>query len=300
MMTNAEAEDLSLRNDCREDVSRMREIEERIARQWEQIADTYAELIGGQGTPHHREILNPCIERMLGDVNGRRLLDAGCGEGYLSRYYARKGAVVTGVDVSERLIAIARRLANIEGLDKIEFLCDDICRLESIADDWFDVVLCNLVLLNVPCLASAFRQFNRVLRRGGQLVFSIVHPAFNVYGPCRWEMGEKDPVTGRRRGLYFVADNYFDEREYQRYWKTINGEDFPGPISFFHRTLTSYLNNLISAGLIVEAIEEPRPMSQDDFFERERRIPFFLVVRASKSDSAHQETHTHRGVATNE
>ncbi len=260
----------------------MNELDERIVKQWEQIADAYAELINDQGTPHHREILNPCVERMLGDLRGKRLLDAGCGEGYLSRYYAKKGAIVTGVDISERLITVAMQLANQAGQNDIEFLRDDICRLEKIADGVFDVVLGNLVLLNVPCLESALRQFNRVLKDRGRLVISLVHPAFNIYGPGRWEMGEKDQNTGRRKGLYFVIDNYFEEKEYQRYWKTANGEDFPGPISFFHRMLSTYLNALISTGFVIEEVEEPQPETQNNFFERERRVPFFLVINARK------------------
>jgi 2-polyprenyl-3-methyl-5-hydroxy-6-metoxy-1,4-benzoquinol methylase len=52
--------------------------------QWQDNARAYSQLIEGKGTPHHREILNPCIERLMGEVQGQRILDAGCGEGYLS------------------------------------------------------------------------------------------------------------------------------------------------------------------------------------------------------------------------
>ena len=80
-----------------------------VRSQWEENAELYANLIADSGTPHHKEILNPSVEGLLGDVKGKHMLDAGCGEGYLSRYYASKGAIVTGVDFSQNLIEIAKK-----------------------------------------------------------------------------------------------------------------------------------------------------------------------------------------------
>ncbi|MHA2322991.1 MAG: hypothetical protein ACXACG_15245 [Candidatus Thorarchaeota archaeon] len=120
------------------------------------------------------------------------------------------------------------------------------------------------------------------MKRGGILVFSIVHPAFNFYGPGSWEMGERDPDTKRREGLYFKVDQYFEENEYERFWKTKEGEKFPEPISFFHRTLSTYLNSLYSAGFQLLEFVEPQPIDDDPFFDRERRVPFFAVFKAQK------------------
>jgi ubiquinone/menaquinone biosynthesis C-methylase UbiE len=255
-------------------------MDSRYQEQWEINAQAFAQLIDNQGTPHHQEILNPCIERLLGNVKGKKLLDAGCGEGYLSRYYAAKGAKVTGVDISEKLIEISRNLTDEADFDA-SFLVGDVCDLD-IHDNSFDLILCNLVLLNIPCYQDALNEFYRILKPRGVLVFSIVHPAFNFYGLGSWEMGEKDPDTRRRKGLYFKVDHYFEEKEYQRYWRSRQGEKFPVPISFFHRTLSTYYQSLISSGFIVTDLEEPQPITDNQFFERERRIPFFLVFRAIK------------------
>ncbi|KXH75554.1 MAG: hypothetical protein AM326_08905 [Candidatus Thorarchaeota archaeon SMTZ-45] len=252
-------------------------MKEQIREQWDTNADAFVDLIGGEGTPHHKKILNPCVERLLGNVKDKTLLDAGCGDGYLSRYYAKKGAIVTGVDISPKLIDVARK----PGSD-IDYKIADICNLEDLQNNSFDLVLSNLVLLNIPCLNEAIKEFHRVLKPDGVLIFSIVHPAFNFYGPGSWQMGEKDPKTNRRQGIYFKVDHYFEEKEYQRYWKTRQGEDFPAPISFFHRTLSTYLNTLSSAGFHLIEFVEPEPMDDDLFFDRERRIPFFAVLKARK------------------
>ena len=256
-------------------------MDEKFRDQWENNAEAFSGLIDGEGTPHHKKILNPCVEKLLGDVKGKQLLDAGCGEGYLARYYAKKGAEVTAIDLSQRLIETSEQLAEREGVT-IDYRVDNVCYIESVPNAEFDIILSNLVLLNVPCIDDAIREFHRVLKVGGVLVFSIVHPAFNFYGPGSWEMGEKNPETKRRDGLYFKVDRYFDEEEYERYWKTKQGDKFPEPISFFHRTLSTYINSLSKAGFRLLEFAEPQPADDDQFFDRERRIPFFAVFKAMK------------------
>jgi len=247
--------------------------------QWESNAHAYAELINGEGTPHHKYILIPCLDTMLGNVKGKRVLDAGCGEGYLSLRYAERGAFVVGIDISQHLIDLCKKNVGAN----TEFHVGDICKLDQFSDGSFDIVLCNLVLLNIPCFAEALGEFHRVLRPDGSLVFSVVHPAFNFYGPGAWEMGEKDPNSKRREGLFFKVDDYFVEKEYQRYWRTRQGEKFPEVISFFHRTISTYVDAIVGAGFRIVQMKEPKPVTEDAFFEREHRIPFFLVVKADKT-----------------
>ena len=249
---------------------------DRFRSQWQANAEAFTQLIDGTGTPHHREILNPCIERLMGDVKGRHVLDAGCGEGYLSRFYAKKGADVVGVDFSPALIEMCQ--VHLEKTSA-RFQVGNLCKLENLEDATFDIILCNLVLLNLECLNESLSEFHRLLRPEGFLVFSVVHPAFNIYGPGKWELGEKDPRSGRRRGTHFVMDEYFLEKEFKVRWKTRAGEGFPQKFSFFHRTVGTYVNALVRAGFRVTAFEEPRPQKDQTFFDRECRIPFFLVIK---------------------
>jgi SAM-dependent methyltransferase len=252
-----------------------------IQDEWEANAEAFTKLISDRGTPHHREILNPCVERLIGDVKDKKILDAGCGEGYLSRYYSRKGAIVTGVDISSKLIEKSIDLSEKAEVD-VEFILGNICNLTGIGNLEYDLVLCNLVLLNIPCLNDALSEFHRILRHDGELVFSIVHPAFNIYGPGQWEMGEKDPETNRRKGLFFKVDNYFEEKKYERYWRTREGTKFPQPISFFHRTLSSYFESILKSEFTLVDFQEPLPTTENEFFEREKRIPFFAVFKCRK------------------
>jgi 2-polyprenyl-3-methyl-5-hydroxy-6-metoxy-1,4-benzoquinol methylase len=249
---------------------------------WNSIAEDYTNLIANRGTPHHRDILNPCVSQLLGDVKGKKLLDAGCGEGYLARHYAQKGAVVTGLDISSILVEKADGISKKAGID-VSFQIGDICNLNDIGNSSFDLVLCNLVLLNIPCFTEALMEFDRILNDDGILVFSIVHPAFNFYGPGKWEMGEKNPKSHRQEGLFFKVDNYFNEREFQHYWRTREGVKFAKPIIFYHRTLSSYFEGIHNAGFRLVSFKEPLPVTDSEFFQRERRIPFFAVFKVKKS-----------------
>jgi 2-polyprenyl-3-methyl-5-hydroxy-6-metoxy-1,4-benzoquinol methylase len=74
-----------------------------VARYWNSNADAWAEQVR-RGADVAREWLNnPAFLELVGDVPGRRVLDAGCGEGYNTRILARRGARMTGVDLSERM-----------------------------------------------------------------------------------------------------------------------------------------------------------------------------------------------------
>src|SRR4029453_6341019 len=87
---------------------------------YDQYADEYAAYVAPReqddlvGDPFG--ILMPLLAQ-LGDVSGQDVLDAGCGEGYLSRILAARGACVTGVDLAPRLIALAGQKASASEID---------------------------------------------------------------------------------------------------------------------------------------------------------------------------------------
>ena len=76
---------------------------------WNRVADDWQIQVGSDGDANRRLNSDPVLWKFVGDVRGLRVLDAGCGTGYLSIKLARHGAVVTGIDFAERMIAIARR-----------------------------------------------------------------------------------------------------------------------------------------------------------------------------------------------
>ena len=105
---------------------------------------------------------------LLPDLTASTALDAGCGTGRYLRLLGDRGARVIGVDLSAAMLSRA-------GADRLPVARADI-RLLPMASQSIDVIVCGLVLGDVPDLQTALAELSRVLRPGGRLVYSVVHP----------------------------------------------------------------------------------------------------------------------------
>jgi SAM-dependent methyltransferase len=212
-----------------------------------------------EGDFARRHLLNPAIFQLLGDVLGRHILDAGCGQGYLSRLLARQGARVTGVEPTSVFFdyALAREAAEPLG---ITYLQRDLSVLHEFVNA-FDAAIANMVFIDIPDYESAMRNCVRALKPGGTFVVSLGHPCFE-------EPGENWP--GKR---YVAVREYFEESVTpQRY-----GFDF-------HRTLSTYLNLLIDLGCTIRRVLEPQlspEAAQEIGNDRDVHVPSFIIIAAS-------------------
>src|SRR5438552_14516034 len=114
---------------------------------WNRIADDWRIQVGDDGDRNRILNSDPVLLKFAGDVSGLTVLDAGCGTGYLSKKLRDRGALVTGIDFSERMIEIARATH-----PDIGFRVDSCSELRTIGDEHFDVVIANYVLMDVPDL----------------------------------------------------------------------------------------------------------------------------------------------------
>ncbi|MER3514998.1 MAG: class I SAM-dependent methyltransferase, partial [Chloroflexota bacterium] len=99
-------------------------------------------------------IVGPSLFRRLGSVYGLRILDLACGQGFLCRELARRGAQVTGVDASGEMIRLARTYESGNPLG-ITYLHADAADLRDLDDGSFDIVICNLSLTDIADLEGA-------------------------------------------------------------------------------------------------------------------------------------------------
>ena len=114
------------------------------------------------------------IERQCGGIDGKKLLDVGCGGGILAEALAQKGAAVTGIDMAEMSLEVARLHLQESGLD-IDYR---MITVEEFADDnegEFDIVTCLEMLEHVPDPASIVTACCRLLKPGGRLVLSTLN-----------------------------------------------------------------------------------------------------------------------------
>lgn len=115
--------------------------------------------------------------RLLGTLDGKRVLDLGCGAGHASVSFARQGAKVIAVDPAPGQVAAARQAAEDAGV-RVELHEVDLADLAFLRKDTVDVVFSAYALAEVGDLNRVFRQVHRVLKPEAILVFSLPHPAY--------------------------------------------------------------------------------------------------------------------------
>jgi SAM-dependent methyltransferase len=210
---------------------------------WESIADWYAAKLSA-GSPTHQWFLTILLAE-LPDLHGQPVLDLGCGTGFCSRSLAERGAKVTGVDLSERMLAHARRQEAAHPLG-IDYRLEDAGTLEGLPDSQFAGVVANLLLNAVPDLDPVAAAVHRVLRPGGWFVFTIPHPCFET--PHAAWGATPDGRPGR------IVNRYFDEA----FWRSANPQGVRR-VGVWHRPLSAYLNTLVEHGFAATRVAEPRP-----------------------------------------
>jgi len=194
--------------------------------------------------------------KLLGHVDGKRILDLGCGAGHNAIALARHGAKVIGVDESAEQIAAARVAAEQAGV-KLELHHAPLAELAFVRADTIDGVVSAFGLAAVDDLDRVFRQVDRVLRPEHHFVLSMPHPAFAVIDPT-------DP-----------------ERRVQRaYWDSAPiGTDVP-------RTISALFTSLGRANFRVDAVLEPQPTPGgprgSGWTDAMRFLPATLIIRARK------------------
>ncbi|ADG99448.1 Methyltransferase type 11 [Segniliparus rotundus DSM 44985] len=226
-------------------------------------AEFWIDIIRRRRDRYRTELTDVAVLSMVGAREGLRALDAGCGEGYLSRALAERGAHVVGVDSAAELVEAARLEAARLRLD-VEHRVADIGDLPAEFSDVFDVVVFNHVVNDLEDPAPAFAEAARVLRPGGRAVVLMLHPCFTRQGVAVQE--------------YFANDSAcrcFD----------VDGVKSPVPVTYWLRPLESYSALLVEAGFAVTGLQEPRPSAEqmlDPWWQEHFSSPKFLLVEARK------------------
>ncbi len=229
---------------------------------WNRIASEYSEKIeeGSVG----QEMVEPLLNR-IGDCSGISVLDLGCGQAWLCDHLAKRGANLVGVDGSDRLIDRAREL-----YPHLEFHVFDLVQGLADFDCTFDLVVSNMVVMDLPRIDRVFRNVFEVLWPTGRFLMTLPHPCFFNQKSCQDESGKwYKKVTG-----YLVEE----------VWR-INSF---GGHNHYHRSLSSYINALSEAGLIVSWLHEPPHQSESERIDREflKTLPVFILIEAVRSDLA--------------
>lgn len=204
----------------------------------------------------------PAMLALAGDVDGYRVLDAGCGSGLLASALRTKGAQVTGFDASPAMVDLARERL---GEGTAIHLADLAERL-PFEDAAFDDVVSSLVLHYLPDWAAPLAEMRRVLRPGGRLLLSVNHPA--IFKLANLEAD------------YFAITEYSEEYTFS---------DETAVLTYWHRPLHVMTSAFADAGFRISVISEPpiaadtpSELLPDDLNGRTRFLCFiFFVLEAA-------------------
>jgi ubiquinone/menaquinone biosynthesis C-methylase UbiE len=235
----------------------------KIGGRYDEFADFYAEFAPDQ----YDAPPIPSLLEILGDASALRLLDLACGHGRLTRELARRGALVTGVDISQPLIAKAREIERAEPLG-INYVHADAASPEVLTGEQFDGVICSFGLSDIDDLDGAIATVERVLRHGGFFAFATLHPCYS--GSQAHQATPSWPV-GR---------GYYDEG----WWRSSTPTTGIRPrVGSNHRMLSTYLNTFVRHGLLIDSMIEPPPSAHwREIAAGEEQVPIFLVARCRK------------------
>lgn len=219
----------------------------RVPARFDGIADWYVEFT--------KDWDSEPLALLPDDLRGQRVLDLACGYGTASRYLARRHAHVTGIDISAGMLSWARQLEADQPLG-VRYV-----RADATSTDWwdglaYDGVLCNMALMDIDDLEGALSTVAAVLAPGGWFTFSIVHPCY----------------PGGAEGSLSGLPSWPPEDGYARegWWRT-DGEGIRGRAGTNHRMLSTYLNAVLGAGLVLEELAE-----------RGSSVPTRLIVRGRR------------------
>ncbi len=207
------------------------------------------------------------IREIKADLNliNFNLLDVGCGEGFLTRQLAHLFQKVEGIDYSSAMISLAKKQAK---RDNLHYQTADMCKINLVSEtfDFITAVSSLHYLKDNSELEKAFKETFRLLKKEGIFIFSVIHPCFNTL-----------PGT--------PPDNYFTNQSFFGEISSIDGKKLK--IGGYQHQISDYINLLVKVGFKVEKMIEPEVPSGlmekfPDFFERNKTVPQFMIIKARK------------------
>ena len=198
-----------------------------IVNSWRENAKPWVKAIRKNEIESRILITNTAITNAILQTSPKKVLDIGCGEGWLARELNKSGVDVVGIDVIPELVASATA----EGGGSFKVISyEDL--VEGAIKEKFDVIVCNFSLLGKESVDAIFKYISCLLNNGGFFIVQTIHP-LNVCGDFTY-------VDGWRQGS----------------WSGFSSS-FTNPAPWYFRTLESWENLFLNNGFKLNEILEP-------------------------------------------
>lgn len=226
---------------------------------YEEMAEFYFNEVDRK--PHNAFYERPGTLSLLPDVKGKRVLDAGCAAGWYTKWLLDNGAQVVAIDFSENMIEMTKK--RVGNMAKI-IRADLNNTLEFIEDKSIDIIVSSLTLHYLKSWDIAMSEFHRILKDGGQLIFSVHHPFMDF--------------------IEFNKENYFRIELLDDEWNIASRKV---EVQFYRRPLSKIIEAVTSSGFVIEKLLEPMPTEEfkihnPNSYDKLTKRPQFLFIRAKK------------------
>ena len=226
---------------------------------YEDMAEYYFEHVDNK--PFNALYERPGTLALMPDIKGKRVLDAGCAAGWYTKWLVDSGAEVVAIDFSPKMVEMTKKRVGDNTIVKVHDLNESLDFLE---DESFDIVLSSLVLHYLKDWDNVMKEFNRILKTDGHLIFSVHHPFMDF--------------------TVFERENYFSTELLEDDWTTHEGKV---KVKFYRRPLNKIISPVVNARFMIEELSEPMPteefrIKQPEADDRLTKKPQFLFIRCKK------------------
>lgn len=234
-------------------------MKDRVKAAYQELAESYNAHIDTK--PHNAYYDRPNTLALMGEVRGNVILDAACGPGKYAEILIEQGARVVGFDISPNMVALARKRVG----RNANFFVHDLAKpLKPVKDSSIDKVLVALAMHYVKDWNPVVKEFHRVLKPKGEVIFSIEHPFFDYN--------------------YFNSSNYFDIEAVEAEWK---GFGINVTVPCYRRSLQECLSPFTESGFYIDKLVEPLPTEEfkkhdPKHYKELLEFPAFMCIRAIK------------------
>jgi len=226
---------------------------DKVIQDWDNAAKLYSEF---EATSLYSIFCSEFITNHFIKIQNRIILDAGCGNGEHTHILSQKGGNVVGCDGSLEMLKLARSKYPSYRFDHVNLL-----NYMPYQNNEFDIVLCNLVLMDFDPIDNAISEFYRILKNEGTFFFSIVHPAFYR---AVWERNEQGVIISKKVSSYITP-----QAEQQNFW---------GNTMHYHRPISYYFNKILNTGFSLKNLFEPKVYEESKIQD----IPLYLFAEFIK------------------
>jgi len=232
---------------------------------YDRIARRYHKISANHFFNAYLEV--PNISSLLKNVKGKKVLDLGCGTGRHTRILKKKGAKVWGIDLSPKMLEIAK-----SEIKDVDFKIGTVYKLPY-KSSFFDIVVSGLVVGYFNDVDKAFKEIHRVLKKNGIFVFSITNPLLEVSKSAKG-----------RSSLYRKFENYFKEGRTYAHWPA-----FMVNILYYHRTIQSWIRAIVRNEFVIEDFVDAKPVKEGKkinpkAYETYSKIPHFSIFKVRRVD----------------